>query len=131
MNIKGKNKTIVLDELQIAQVEALAAFLNIEQIAKYLNFSASAFYRIKKRQPEVLGAYERGVVKAHAFVGSTLMGFIKEKINTPTKLNATMFYLRTQAGWAEKTQINMTAKDVTLQPLQINFIVNEKPKYRT
>lgn len=93
------SKKIILDEAQIAQVEALAAYLPINKIAGYFGFSETTFHGIKKRQPEVLEAYNRGVAKACSFVGSMLMGFIREKENTQSKLNAIIFYLKTQGGW--------------------------------
>ena len=98
------SKKITLDEAQIAQVEALAAYLPINRIAGYFGFSETTFHGIKKRQPEVLEAYNRGVAKACSYVGTTLMGFIREKENTATKLNATMFYLRTKAGWGSENK---------------------------
>ena len=98
------SKKITLDEAQIAQVEALSAYLPINRIADYFGFSETTFHEIKKRQPEVLRAYKRGVAKACSYVGTTLMGFIREKENTSTKLNATMFYLRTKAGWGSENK---------------------------
>ena len=98
------SKKIILDEAQIAQVEALSAYLPIDKIAGYFGFSETTFHEIKKRQPEVLVAYNRGVAKACSYVGSTLMGFIREKENTATKLNATMFYLRTKGGWGSENK---------------------------
>ncbi len=100
------SKKIILDEAQIAQVEALAAYLPINRIAGYFGFSETTFHGIKKRQPEVLEAYNRGVAKAHSFVGSMLMGFIREKENTQSKLNAIIFYLKTQAGWGKEFKDN-------------------------
>jgi len=99
-------KQITLNETQIDQVEALAAYLPINRIAGYFGFSETTFHEIKKRQPEVSEAYNRGVAKACSYVGSTLMGFIREKENTPTKLNATMFYLRTKGGWGSENKNN-------------------------
>jgi len=97
-------KKIKLDEAQIAQVEALSAYLPINRIAGYFGFSETTFHEIKKRQPEVYEAYNRGVAKAYSYVGTTLMGFIREKENTANKLNATMFYLRTKAGWGSENK---------------------------
>jgi hypothetical protein len=97
-------KKIKLDESQIAQVEALSAYLPINRIAGYFVFSETTFHEIKKRQPEVSEAYNRGVAKACSYVGTTLMGFIREKENTTNKLNATMFYLRTKAGWGSENK---------------------------
>jgi len=98
------SKKIILDEAQIAQVEALAAYLPINRIAGYFGFSETTFHGIKKRQPEVLEAYNRGVAKACSFVGSMLMGFIREKENTQSKLNAIIFYLKTQGGWSTEAK---------------------------
>jgi len=97
-------KKIKLDEAQIAQVEALAAYLPINRIAGYFGFSETTFHEIKKRQPEVSEAYNRGVAKACSFVGSMLMGFIREKENTPSKLQAITFYLKTKAGWGSENK---------------------------
>ena len=96
------SKKITLNEAQIAQVEALAAYLSISQIADYFGFSKRAFYDIRKRQPEVLAAYNKGVAKACSFVGNMLMGFIREKENTASKLSAITFYLRTKGGWSSE-----------------------------
>lgn len=98
------SKKITLDEAQIAQVEALAAYLPINRIAGYFGFSETTFHGIKKRQPEVLEAYNRGVAKACSFVGSMLMGFIREKENTASKLQAITFYLRTKGGWGSENK---------------------------
>ena len=96
------SKKITLDEAQIAQVEALAAYLPIDKIADYFGFSKRAFYDIRKRQPEVLAAYNRGMAKACSFVGNMLMGFIREKENSASKLSAITFYLRTKGGWGNE-----------------------------
>ncbi len=100
------SKKITLDEAQIAQVEALSAYLPINRIADYFGFSEKTFHEIKKRQPEVLTAYNRGVAKACSYVGSMLMGFIREKENTASKLQAITFYLKTKAGWGSENKNN-------------------------
>jgi hypothetical protein len=128
------SKKIRLDEIQIAQVEALAAYLPIDKIAGYFGFTESTFHEIKKRQPEVLIAYNKGVAKACSFVGTTLMGFIREKENTPSKLNAITFYLRTKGGWTEKQEMSLIAKDVTpnRQPLTIiNHFTDDHDEIRS
>jgi hypothetical protein len=113
-------KKIKLDEAQIAQVEALAAYLPINRIAGYFGFSETTFHEIKKRQPEVSEAYNRGVAKACSFVGSMLMGFIREKENTANKLNAITFYLRTQGGWDNKYKNDN-------QPVYLTFSEEQTP----
>jgi hypothetical protein len=114
-------KKIKLDEAQIAQVEALAAYLPINRIAGYFGFSETTFHEIKKRQPEVFEAYNRGIAKACSFVGSMLMGFIREKENTANKLNAITFYLRTQGGWDNKYKNDN-------QPVYLTFSDEQTPK---
>lgn len=128
------SKKIRLDEIQIAQVEALAAYLPIDKIAGYFGFTESTFHEIKKRQPEVLIAYNKGVAKACSFVGTTLMGFIREKENTPSKLQAVTFYLRTKGGWTEKQEMSLIAKDVTpnREPLTIiNHFTDDHDEIRS
>lgn len=95
----GKPQTVFTDE-QISQIEALAAFLSIDDIAYYLDVSPRTFYDIKNRDSRVEDAYRRGVAKARNLVASQLMGFIRDPENTPAKLTAIIFYLKTRAGWS-------------------------------
>lgn len=89
------SKKITLDEAQIAQVEALSAYLSIEQIANYFGFSEDTFYELKKRDPRVLRAYKKGKAKAIGIVASKLMKLIDQG-----DVTATIFYLKTQGGWS-------------------------------
>jgi len=89
-------------ELHHEQIDVLSERAN--RIAGYFGFSETTFHEIKKRQPEVSEAYNRGVAKACSFVGSMLMGFIREKENTQSKLNAIIFYLKTQGGWGAEAK---------------------------
>jgi len=86
-----------LNDEQIAQVEALAAYLSIEQISAYLGMSKVTFYEIMKRQPIISERYKRGKAKA---IVSISQGLIREAQAGNT--TAAMFYLKTQAGWREK-----------------------------
>jgi hypothetical protein len=56
------------------------------------------------------------------------MGYIKQKENTPSKLQAIMFYLRTQAGWSEKQDLNVTTKDVTPKPMKVVVNFSKPPE---
>jgi hypothetical protein len=60
------------------------------------------------------------VAKACSFVGSMLMGFIREKENTANKLNAITFYLRTQGGWDNKYKNDN-------QPVYLTFSEEQTP----
>jgi hypothetical protein len=89
------SKKITMDEAQIAQVEALSAYLSIEQIANYFGFSEDTFYELKKRDPRVLRAYKKGKAKAIGIVASKLMKLIDQG-----DVTAAIFYLKTQGGWS-------------------------------
>lgn len=84
-----------MDEAQIAQVEALSAYLSIEQIANYFGFSEDTFYELKKRDPRILRAYKKGKAKAIGIVASKLMKLIDQG-----DVTAAIFYLKTQGGWS-------------------------------
>lgn len=102
-NLGGRPKTVLTDE-QIAQVEALAAYLSISDIAYFLDISPRNFLDIKNRDPRVEEAYKKGKAKAISFVASKLMNIIREEENTATKLSAIIFYLKTQAGWSTEAK---------------------------
>ena len=57
---QGGRPEFELTDEQIIKVEELAADLTTEQIADYLGFSRTTFYRILERQPEVLVRYKKG-----------------------------------------------------------------------
>ena len=98
----------VLTEEEKAQVEALASVLTSEQIADYLEISRSSFYDIMERDPSVSGRYKKGRARA---VGNIANGLIKQA--QAGNITASIFYLKTQAGWHE-TQIIEAAKGVSI-----------------
>ena len=99
------SKKITLTDDQILQVEALSAYLSIEQIADYFGFSGMTFHEIKKRQPEVLLAYKKGKAKAIGRVARKLTTLIDEG-----DVTATIFYLKTQGGWSTESKSNNIIK---------------------
>ena len=50
---KGGRPPKTLNDEQIAQVEAMAAFLTVEQIADFFGIGRTTFFNIMERQPEV------------------------------------------------------------------------------
>jgi len=106
----GGRPIVEFDQSQIAQVEALAAVLSKAQMADYFAISENTFRAIEERQPEVFEAYQKGRGKAIASVGSNLISQAR-KGNTA----ATIFYLKTQAGWRED---NQASQDIP------SFVVN-------
>ena len=99
------SKKITLTDDQILQVEALSAYLFIEQIADYFGFSEKTFHEIKKRQPEVLTAYKKGKAKAIGKVARKLTTLIDEG-----DVTAIIFYLKTQGGWSTESKSNNIIK---------------------
>lgn len=92
-------KQIVLSDEQIAQVEALASVLSLEQVADYFGISKPTFYKIMERQPEVAIRFKKGKAKATVTIGKNLIELAKDG-----NLTAIIFYLKTQAGWRETEQ---------------------------
>ena len=90
-------KSIALTEEQIEKVEELAAYLTCDQIAGYLGISKKTFYNLRNEDERVANAYNKGRATAITLVAKCLM----DKIILGD-IQATIFYLKTQAGWSEK-----------------------------
>lgn len=107
----GGRKEIVLTPEQAVQVEALAAYLNNDQIADYLGISRTTLHEVMKRQPEVAEHYKRGKAKAIGIVAQSLI-----KKAQDGNVVAAIFYLKTQAGWKETLSLeSITPPTVTFQ----------------
>ncbi len=107
---KGGRPKKQLDDEQIAQVEALGAYLSIEQIADYFGLGKYTFYRIMDRQPEVSRRYKKGKAKA---VGAVAQGLLKQA--REGNITAAIFYLKTQAGWRETSHHDVTSNGEAIQ----------------
>jgi DNA-binding Xre family transcriptional regulator len=104
-------------ELDLQQVEVLASRgLTKEQIADALGMSYSTLNR-RQNDPEYAAdlevAIKRGKAKAISFVAGKLQKLIEEG-----NLGAICFYLKTQGGWSEKSE--MTFKGDAKNPLTID-----------
>jgi len=106
-----------LDEKQVAEIETLASVLSIEQIADYFGMSKVTFYEIMERQPEVSERYKRGKAKA---IGSVAQGLLQKARSGDT--TSAIFYLKTQAGWRETNQVDLTSSDGSAGPTTIHFV---------
>ena len=93
-------KPRVLNDEELAQVEALASVLTTEQIADYFGIGRTTFYDIMSRQTDVSVRYKRGRAKA---IGSVSKGLLQKAQSGDTA--STIFYLKTQAGWKETQHI--------------------------
>ena len=105
-NLGGRPPTVLNDE-EIAQVEALGAVLSIEQISDYFGIAKTTFYAIMERQPQVSLRYKMGKAKAIRSVSGGLLQKARDGDNA-----SMIFYLKTQAGWKETTQIQQETKQV-------------------
>jgi len=95
--MQNNNTPIILDNLQIAQVEALANYLPIEQVAGYFNISVSDFLDLQKEDKRVLRAYRKGKIRGVCKV-ATLLWQQMEAGN----VTAIIFFLKTRGGWSER-----------------------------
>ncbi len=118
---KGGRRAIVLSEEQIAKVEELSVHLNCKQISDYFGFSEDTFYELKKRDIRVFRAYKKG--KAHK-----VYNYAKKLENKAMGIDETgdttaiIFYLKTQGGWSEKQQHEITNKGT---PPILTYIVQD------
>jgi len=109
----------VLSPKQVDQVEALSAVCTKAQIAAYFCVTEKTFRAIEERQPEVFTAYRKGKARAIADIGSAL--FQKALSGD---IRAMQFYLKTQAGWGEKSQLEAPDKKVVQNMLWKVEVVN-------
>lgn len=116
-------KARMLDDEELAQVEALASVLTSEQIADYFGIGRTTFYDILKRQPEVSERYKRGRTKAIGSVAKGLLQKAQSGDNT-----AAIFYLKTQAGWRETHHLDHTSSDGTMSPQKVVRVVVDPAK---
>ena len=104
-------KARVLNDEELAQVEALASVLSTEQIADYFGIGRTTFYEIMERQEDVSVRYKKGRAKA---IGSVSKGLLQKAQSGDNA--AMIFYLKTQAGWKETQNIDHTSSDESMSP---------------
>ena len=106
------SKKIVFDKKQMAQVEALASVLTLEQMSDYFGIARNTFKAVCERQPEVLEHYKKGKARAIGNVAKNLLTLANDG-----NLTAIIFYLKTQAGWREQEDTEIGK--VQAQPIQV------------
>ena len=89
-------KQRTLTEKQKAEVETLAAFLSIEQMADYFGCSERHMQNIMERDETIRASYKRGKAKA---IGKVAQGLLQKALAGDT--TSSIFYLKTQARWRE------------------------------
>lgn len=89
-----------LSEAQKSEVETLAAVLTAEQVADYFGIGRRTFYSMMQRDEEIAARYKRGKAKAIGVIAQGLIN--KARAGDTTSM---IFFLKTQAGWRETSQI--------------------------
>lgn len=111
-----------ITEKERDQVEALAAYLNQEQIADYLGITRKTFARLLKDDESLFTQYKKGKSKAVAVAAKTVLDEIRKG-----NLTAAFFYLKTQAGWRENFDVTSGSQPIGA-PKQINVIGRNSKK---
>lgn len=115
---KGGRPQIVLTKEQKAEVQTLAAILNVEQIADYFGISRTTFFQIMDRDEEVSVLYKKGKAKS---LGNAARNIITA--SNAGNVAASIFYLKTQGGWRETQQIDHTSSDGSMVPPKVQWVV--------
>ena len=108
---KGGRPLIIFTDEQKKEVQTLAAVLTTDQIADYFNIAHRTFDEILARDADVAALYKRGKAKAIASVGSTLLSKARQGDNA-----SMMFFLKTQGGYRETSNLNHSSEDGTMTP---------------
>jgi hypothetical protein len=123
-NGKAGRPTKTLSEKQRGEIETLAAFLSIEQLADYFGIGRTTFYALAEKDPEILEHYKRGKSKAIAHIAQGLI----QKARAGDTASA-IFFLKTQARWAETQKHELTGADGgPLELSRIERVIVDKVK---
>jgi hypothetical protein len=114
---KGGRRPIVLSNEQITELETLAKDMTIEQIAEYFGISEKTFREIRDRDVTVFTAYKKGKAAGIKEAAGLLWSRMREGDTT-----SIIFYLKTQAGWSEKQQHEITNKGT---PPILTYVVQD------
>lgn len=108
----------VLTQEQIEEIERLAGFLTIAQLADYFGIKQATFSKILERQPEAGEKYKKG---RSGIIRDLSSNLVTQARNGNTV--AAMFYLKTQGGWREKG--NFPDADSKPTPVAIQFVATD------
>jgi len=123
-NGKAGRPAKTLTEKQRGEVETLAAFLSIEQLADYFGIGRTTFYALAEKDPEILEHYKRGKSKAIAHIAQGLI----QKARAGDTTSA-IFFLKTQARWRETERHEITGADGgPLELSRIERVIVDKVK---
>ena len=100
---------------QLAQIEALGAFLSVEQIAEYFGIGKTTFYARMKENEEISERYKKGRARVIAKIAQ---GLIQDAMDGDNACR--FFYLKTQAGWKETQQVDHVSSEGNMS-IQVVF----------
>jgi uncharacterized protein (DUF2384 family) len=106
----GRSKRNITAE-EIEQVEKLAPLLTQAQIADYLGISDNTLRKRLQEDEAFFAAYARGRARA---IGRVAGNLVQRAYGGDHK--AQEFYLRTQAGWSDKAQVDVTTNGKPIVP---------------
>ena len=117
----GGRKKAELTPEQVKELETLGAVLSVEQCADYFGMHRKTFSEIiNNRQPEAMRAYRKGKSKA---IKNIANGLLRKALDGDS--TATMFYLKTQAGWRETQKIDHSSSDGSMSPKETTIEVSK------
>jgi hypothetical protein len=123
-NGKAGRPAKTLSEKQRGEIETLAAFLSIEQLADYFGIGRTTFFALMERDPEISELYKRGKSKAIAHIAQGLI----QKARAGDTTSA-IFFLKTQARWRETERHEITGADGgPLELSRIERVIVDKVK---
>lgn len=127
-NKKGAGRpSIDFDLSKLDELEECAYMgMSQEHIADYFGMCNTRFKEILRTERKINVYYKRGRAKALRNTGSKLREQI-DKGNVPSII----FHLKTQGGWRETDNINVSSEDGSLianEKIYVEFIKNKKKK---
>lgn len=102
---RGRPRAVLTYEQEV-QIEALAATLNMQQIADFFGIARSTLAKMLDEDPELRARYDKGKAIAINDIAGALITKAR-KGDTASQI----FYLKTQAGWRETNKVEVSGPD--------------------
>lgn len=113
----GRKMKELTDE-QAIQLEVMARFLTVEQIADIFEISRTTFYEMMKRDERINELYKKGRANQILKFATNL-----SKQSDAGNTAATIFALKTQGGWKDVHVLDHQSSDGSMTPQIIERII--------